>query len=332
MKVYTQLKIEEREIIFNMRKNGASLRVIGGVLHRNKSSIGRELRRNKYSDEISYLPDSANKMAKDRKNKLQPKLDRHEDLKEHVIAKLKDGWAPDVIAGSLKANKAVIRISGEAIYQYVYSVKGKMLGLYSYLATGRDKRNEKYGRKPRKPIIEGKTSVHERPKEANDREEVGHLEGDLTFCKGDQSANVMVITERKTRYVMLIKNESKKATGVMKRLFNALAAIPEKMRKSITFDNGTEFVHHQLLKDHLGMDTYFCDPHSPWQKGQVEKTNAMLHRHIPKDSILPTLDEKSLMGIQNKFNNIPRKVLGYKTPAELFNNSLQEIRSVALQT
>jgi IS30 family transposase len=332
MKVYTQLKIEEREIIFNMRKNGASLSIIGGVLDRNKSSIGRELIRNKYSDEIAYLPDSADKMAKDRKHKLQPKLDRHENLKEHVVAKLKDGWAPDVIAGSLKTNNAATRISGEAIYQYVYSAKGKALSLYSYLATGRDKRNKKYGRKSRKPIIEGKTSIHQRPQEANDREEEGHFEGDLTFCKGDQSANIMVITERKTRYVILIKNESKKATGIMKRLFNVLAILPQQMRKSITFDNGTEFAHHQLLKDHLRMDTYFCDPHSPWQKGQVEKTNAMLHRRIPKNSILPTLDEKSLMDIQNKFNNIPRKVLRYKTPAELFNNRLQEIRSVALQT
>jgi IS30 family transposase len=121
----------------------------------------------------------------------------------------------------------------------------------------------------------------------------------------------------------------KKATVVGKNLFNTLALIPAEIRKSVTFDNVTEFVNHRLARDFLGMNTFFCDPHSPWQKGQVEKTNAMLHRYISKKSSLFALDEKSLKNIQNQFNNIPRKVLGYKTSAELLNESLL---GVALQT
>lgn len=325
MKVYTQLRIEEREMIFDLRQKGASIKVIGQAIHRDKSTVHRELIRNKYGGSILYMPDSAHQMAKKRKNKLLPKLDRFDELREHVVKKLEEKWSPDVIAGSLKKQGVKVKISAEAIYQYAYSDKGKTLGLSGYLATRREKRNRRYGRKTRKPIIEGKVSIHTRPAEANDRAEIGHFEVDLTFCKGDQSANIMVVTERVTRYSMLIKNDSKKATGVMKKLFNLLATLPEKIRKSVTMDNGTEFTHHQLVRDFLDMTTYFCDPHSPWQKGQVEKTNAMLHRFIPKNSSLFTLDEKSLMDIQNKFNNIPRKVLGYKTPAELFNNSLQQV-------
>lgn len=325
MKVYTQLRIEERTIIYNLRQHGASLKVIGEVIHRNKGTISRELNRNKYSDTIPYLPDSADQMAKKRKNVLALKLDRNQTLKEHVIEKLKMKWSPDVIAGCLKATNAKAKISSEAIYQYIYSDQGKDLNLHSHLASKREKRNKLYGRKPRKQIIENKVSVHERPAEANERLEVGHFEADLTFCKGNQSANIMVITERSTRYSILIKNDSKKAVGVMQKLFNALAAIPQQLRKSVTFDNGTEFTYHQLIRNFLNMATYFCDPHSPWQKGQVEKTNAMLHRFIAKRSDLLTLDEESLSDIQDKFNNIPRKKLGYKTPAELFNYHLKEV-------
>lgn len=325
MKVYTQLRIEEREMIFDLRQKGASIKIIGEIIHRDKSTISRELKRNKYSASILYMPDSAQQMAKKRKYKLPPKLDRFSDLMEHVIKKLQDKWSPDVIAGSLKRNGIKTRISSEAIYQYIYSDKGRALNLCNYLASRQEKRNKRYGRKTRKPIIEGKVSVHTRPEEANNRSEVGHFEVDLTFCKGDQSANIMVLTERVTRFSVLIKNDSKKAPGTMKKLFNALAVIPVKIRKSVTMDNGTEFTNHQLVRDFLEVTTYFCDPHSPWQKGQVEKTNAMLHRFIPKNSSLLSLDEESLMNIQNHFNNIPRKVLGYKTPAELFNNVLQQV-------
>lgn len=324
MKVYTQLSIEERIIIYNLRQNGASLKIIGNIIKRNKSTIGRELKRNKYNESIPYLPDSADIATRERRNRLSFKLDRHDDLKKHVIQKLQDKWSPDVIAGVLKAEAATIRISAEAIYQYIYSDKGKALNMHTYLASKREKRN-KFGRKSRKQIIQNKVSVHERPTEANNRLEVGHFEADLTFSKGNQSANILVITERKTRYTVLIKNDSKKATDIMQKLFNFFAQIPEHMRKSVTFDNGTEFTYHQLIKDFLKIATYFCDPHSPWQKGQVEKTNAMLHRFVPKNSDFLTLDEDYLLNIQNQFNNIPRKKLGYQTPTQLFNLSLQRV-------
>jgi IS30 family transposase len=267
-------------------------------------------------------------MGKERKYTLELKMNRFPSLKNYVIEKLRNKWSPDAISGRLKMESDV-NISTETVYQYIYSDVGKTLGLYNYLATRSKMRNRRHARKARKVIIPERISIHDRPEEANQRTEIGHFEADLMFCRGDRSTNIMVITERKTRYSFFVKNESKKATVVGKNLFNTLAFIPAEIRKSVTFDNGTEFVNHRLARDFLDMDTFFCDPHSPWQKGQVEKTNAMLHRYISKKSSLFALDEKSLKNIQNQFNNIPRKVLGYKTSAELLNESLL---GVALQT
>jgi IS30 family transposase len=194
-----------------------------------------------------------------------------------MLTKLRDKWSPDVISGRLSLDLG-LKIATETVYQYIYSPMGRALNLASYLATRRKKRNHRHERKSRKIIIPEKVSVHERPDAVNQRLEAGHFEGDLTFFTGNSSANIMVITERAFRFNFLIKNDSKNAKEVGKNMFNCLTLIPQHMRKSITFDNGTEFVNHRLARDLLGIKTYFCDPHSPWQKGQAEKTNAMLHR------------------------------------------------------
>jgi len=324
MKVYTQLKIEERRTMFELHKNGASLRIISQVISRNKSTISRELKRNQYSDSVGYLPEHAALMAEKRKYRLESKLDRYPELKIYIKEKLQAGWGPDAISGRLELD-GYRDVSAETIYQYVYSDEGKFLELYRYLASRNKARNQRHGRKARKPLIPERVSIHERSSEANERKETGHYEADLTFFKGNQSANIMVITERLTRYSIFIKNDSKDSLDVAKQLFNALASIPEEMLKSLTFDNGMEFSKHMLLRDFFDIKTFFCDPRSPWQKGQVEKTNAMLHKFIPKKSNLSTLDGKSLENLQHKFNNIPRKILGYKTPAELFTQNLQGV-------
>lgn len=327
MKKYTHLSLKEREEIFEMRRNKLTVRLISEKLNRDKSTIAREVKRNKYSDSISYLPDRAHNMARKRKYKYELKINRFPEIKQLLIEMLKMKWSPDVIAA--KSFEIIgVKISTESLYQFIYSEEGQKLNLFTLLATGRKKRNIRFARKPRKTSIPERISIDKRPKKANKRKEVGHFEADLTFFKGNQSANIMVITERKTRYSLFIKNNSKKTLEVIKNTFKIFSLIPKKIRKSVTFDNGKEFTKHALIRDFLDMDTYFCDPHSPWQKGQVEKTNAMLHRFIPKKSSISLIDEKTLMNIQNQFNNIPRKVLGYKSPAELFN---QQLHRVALQ-
>lgn len=318
MREYKQMNLENRIDLYAMKKSGESVKEVAQKVGKHRSALYRELNRNTTDVKIGYLPDSAHSQAKTRKAKLKPKLDRNPELKKEVIAKLKDGWAPAVIAGRLMQQQATTQICHESIYQYVYSSEGKERKLFQYLLRGQPKRQSMKGRKPRKSIIPHRVSIHDRPEKINSREEFGHLEGDLTFNHGNQSVNLMTVVERQSRITILAKNSSKKADGVMQNMFNKIAVLPPAAGKSMTMDNGSEFVGHMLLKEVLKTDTYFCDPHSPWQKGQVEKTNSMIHRYIPKNRPLSSVSDDELAIVEWKLNNTPRKILGFRTPAEVF--------------
>jgi IS30 family transposase len=330
MKEYTHLKLDERKKLYLRKKEGMPMAEIARELKRDKSSLYRELARNTADSVVGYLPDEANKLAEDRKAILIPKLDRQPEAKAVVIEQLKDGWSPEVIAGRGKLESSPFRISHEAIYQFIYGNEGQRLGLYKFLLRARPKRGLVHGRKSQKAKIPDRVSIHDRPAHIATRDEFGHYEGDLTFFTDNQSMNLGVIVERKTRMLKLIKNASKHAAIVMKGMFNKLAELPDFARKSITFDNGLEFVKHTVLKRFMGMDTYFCDKHSPWQKGQVEQTNSMLHRYLPKNSNLKEVTYEQIKLIEHKFNSRPRKCLGFRTPAEAFSEELSKF--VALQT
>jgi IS30 family transposase len=330
MKLYHQLNEKERMEIYKLYKKGFKMRKIAAELGRSSSTIWRELKRNKCPETGDYLPDKAHLNAKKRKHVLIKKVKKYPKLKEYITEKLRIKWSPDAIAGRIKREGLFPNISTETIYQYIYSEEGNKEKIYMLLPFKQSARNKRGSRKPHKQgQIAERVSIHERPEAANSRSEAGHFEGDPTFFKKNKSANLLVITERVSRYTILVKNLSKHASETAKNMFNALAHLPKEVRKSITFDNGKEFAKHTLLRDHLGMKTYFCDPHSPWQKGQVEKTNAMLHRYISKNSSILPVSEKDLNDIQIRFNNIPRRILQFKTSAEAFSEILQ---NVALRT
>ena len=196
--------------------------------------------------------------------------------------------------------------------------KNQHLKLFDFLMSHQKKRNPLKGRKVRSSTIPNRVSIHDRPADIEKTSEVGHFEGDLTFFKGNQSKNLGVLIDKASRFMLVTQNESKKSTEVMKNMFNALAQLPDSMRKSITFDNGVEFTLHGLVVNFLKMKTYFCDKSSPWQKGSVEKQNAFLHWWLPKKMNINTLSENRLLEVQNQINNRPRKILGYKTPAQVF--------------
>lgn len=330
MQEYTQLKLDERKKLYVMKKEGIPVGKIAQALNRHKSSLYRELGRNTLDPIVGYLPDEANILAQERKSKLARKLDRQPELKATVIEQLEDGWSPEIIAGRGNRESSLFRISHEAIYQFIYGNEGQRLGLYKFLLRARPKRGLVHGRKSQKAKIPDRVSIHDRPAHIETREEFGHLEGDLTFFTDNQSMNLGVVVERKTRLVQLIKNESKHAAIVMRGMFNKLAELPNVARRSITFDNGLEFVKHTALKKFMDMNTYFCDKHSPWQKGQVEQTNSMLHRYLPKNSNLKEVTHEQIKFVESKLNSRPRKCLGFKTPAEAFSEELSKF--VALQT
>lgn len=324
---YTQLNLEERESLYLYEKEKKPVSWISVEMKRSRSTIYRELRRNTEDSNIGYLPDKANEMAVGRKSNQELKVDKYPKLKKHIIAKLKLGWSPEAISGQAKKDANIsFQVSPETIYQFVYSNEGQKIGLFLLLMRKRPRRGKIYGRKPRTSIIPDRISIHERPKDVENRQEFGNFEGDLTFSKGDKSTNLGVVIERKTRFAFIMKNETKHANTAMRNIFNKLAPLPKEALKSITFDNGGEFAKHKLLKKFMNMDTYFCDPGSPWQKGQVERTNSMLHRYISKKTPLKSLSTEQIENAQNMLNHLPRKCLGWKTPAQAFREEL-----VALQ-
>jgi transposase, IS30 family len=326
MSGYRQFSLEERGRLFVMKQKGWKVGRIAKELGRPKSTIYRELARNS-DDLLGYLPDTAHKKADARKAKHGTKINRYPELKMLVIEGLQKRWSPEMIAGRLKRQKSPLYVCAEAIYQFIYSKEGMDLKLHLFLIRARPRRGLKGGRKPRS-IIPNRVSIHDRPAHIATKEEFGHRDGDLTFFSNNQSKNLGVTIEKKTRYVNLFLNESKHSTEVVKNMFNSLATMPKEARKSMTLDNGIEFVRHGLLTQFMGVGIYFCDKHAPWQKGQVEQMNSVLHRFLPKKTNIAKITPEDISMVQEKLNNMPRKCLGFKTPAEAFLSELSALGRV----
>lgn len=329
MSLYKQMSLEERENLYMLLQKGTRIIEIAKTLNRHKSTIYNEIKRNTIDKKLGYLPDSANNLAMKRKAARTTKIQRLDGLKKKIIRELKQKWSPEIIANRMRLKASRYCVSTETIYQFIYSDAGNKLRLYKYLCKARPRRSSVRGRTPQKGKIPDRVSIHDRPAEIQTRAQLGHFEGDLTFFAQSQSINIAVMVERKSRFVQLTLNSSKKTTVVMQNMFNKLALLPACARKSITFDNGLEFTRHSLLQ-FINMSTYFCDKHSPWQKGQVEQMNVMLHRYLPKNSDLKQITQEKLNLIQHYLNTRPRKCLGFRTPTEVFRKELYN--AVALQT
>ncbi len=305
---YTQINEKERVHIYNGLVQKKPRTKIAEELGRHRTTIWRERKRN--SDHIGYLyPRDAQKRTEERKAKHGSKAERNQSLKEYIIDKLKQGWSPEIIAGRWKKEHPEQSISTEAIYQFIYKPKNKKLELWKFLI----KRKKKRGlvrKKRAKTKIKNRVSVHERPKEIDARQEFGHYESDLFFNQGSKSANVLIATERVTRKAVLIKQDSKNSTNTI----NSLKTNIEKHAKSCTFDNGMEFAEHEKL----GIQTFFCDAYSPWQKGSVENFIKLVREHIPFNVSSDAVTQELLDFVADKINNRPRKILGFLTANELF--------------
>lgn len=322
---YTQLKEFERVQIYEGIKMGLSDRTIAKKIGRHHSTVSREVKRN--SDSIGYLyPRDAQKRTEERKARHGCKINRrpYSVLKNYVIEKLNLGWSPVVTAGRWNRGKSKKnRISPETIYSYAYRKENRELKLWKLLPKAKKRRGQK--RKTRPP--EGTlpfVSIHDRPQEINARKTIGHYEADLMFNSGSQSANVLTIIERKSRMIALVKNRSKHSEPVAKALKQRLGS----SAKSCTFDRGKEFVlHHEL-----GIQTFFCDPGSPWQKGSVENANGLLRRYFPFSLSHQFVTQEQLDTVAFKLNNTPRKILGFLTPFEVFMRDSKKERESRMKT
>jgi len=315
------LTIDERFKIYEMNKTGYSSRYIGKKISRDKSTICYELK--KMSGD--YRPDKAHEFTlQARINKKKRKLDLDDNLRKEIVDELKIGISPDVISGRRKLENNPVNISTDTIYQFVYkSPIAKKEKLYLFLARRRKARLHHGARGRQKRIsIPDRVSISEREEIVRHEAEIGNLEGDLTFNKGNQSRNIGGLVDIRSQKLFLTLNKSKKTKEVIGNMNKKLQNVKH-LIKTIAFDNGTEFTNHAKLLPKSDRKVYFCNAYSPWQKPLIEKINSMIHRVYSKSADIKTLTKKKLQEVEDFLNNLPRKILGYKTPNEVWEESLK---------
>ncbi|CAO3436283.1 IS30 family transposase [Azospirillum argentinense] len=323
---YSHIDLAERRRIQKMRDAKVPVAVIAAELGRHRSTIHREIRRNFYHDPFrdrwgqeyrGYYCTTADAYARKRRAR-RAKLALRPELRDHVIAKLRAGWSPQQIAGRLRREPLPCgTVSHETIYRFIYGPDSRGLDLYALLAVAR--RRQRAGRKPRSGPIPAAHWIANRPAEVVTRQSFGHWEGDLViFARQFGKANVTSLQERHSRFHILLSNDGRRSVRVIGRIAEVLAPLPPEARRTITFDRGTEFFAYKSL----AMASYFCDPHSPWQKGGVENANGRLRRFLPLATAEADRTVGALNALAERLNNTPRRCLGYLTPAEVFAASL----------
>ena len=230
------------------------------------------------------------------------------------------GWSPEQISGRLKLEGSEHSISHESIYRYIYRPKVRPEKLHRYLTRAKARRGQRYFKRQRLPVA-NRCSIHERPKGAGNCEEFGHWEGDLMQFR-TQRGNLLTLCERKTRFLITASLKTKTASETGNVLRNIFRRLPEPARHTGTFDNGGEFAEHEKLVSETGIQAFFCDLHSPWQRGAIENTNGVIRRDMPRKTDMADYSHADLDDIMWAANLTPRKCLSYQTPAEAFLENL----------
>lgn len=333
MGTYGHLSLRERVVIELRLSQGWSKRRIAEELGRAATTIGRELERNAQPTKQwrgSYDGERAHGLALRRRRwDARFKLARQPDLRELVREGLAMGRSPEQIAGRLELEHGRTLISHESIYRFIYHRSAQKDYWHRLLPRAKSRRG-RLGMRGGSPAsrISRRRPISERPAEVQDRTSPGHWEADLmAFSKYGQY--VLVTHERTSRLLSLERLPDKTAQSVRCRLSARLAALPRALRRSLTFDNGTEFALHYKLSCKLALGTFFCEPHAPWQKGGIENAIGRMRRILPRKSDLATIDPDQLHYLVDRYNNTPRKCLAFRTPNEVFSLLLNR---VALQT
>ena len=311
---YTRLSMRERCLISTFLSMSAKVSLIAERSGRHRSTIYRELNRNTQGER--YMPGIAHALAIERHPKPDNKLQTHADLNHYVRTGLENGWSPEQISGRMRAEKQYFYVCAESIYRFVY--RNKNLGLYKLLPRRQPKRyprceRNKHQRKQQMLM----RHINLRTPEANLRSTVGHWEGDTIRFPKDQKTCVTTLVDRKSRFLFLRKNEDKKSKTVIGHIFNGIKNSSKKIWRSITFDQGSEFMEFRKIERQAKCKVYFCDPRSPWQRPTNENTNGRLRRFLPKKFKIDDVTQDYLDTITNMVNNTPRKCLGYQTPREV---------------
>jgi IS30 family transposase len=316
---YRQLGLEERCSIARLREAGRSIRQIAAALDRPASTISRELKRNA-GCQVGYRPGHAEEQARARRWS-GSRLERNDALRDQVLGRLAAGWSPEQVAGRLALDQGGPVISHETIYRFIYAQirRTKDYSWRRYLPRGKWKRGWR-GRKggSAATLIPGRVPIEQRPDA--DRSTPGHWEADLILF-ATYGQVILAAHERSSRMTLITRSAGKAAEPIADQLAQWLTPLPAALRSTISFDNGTEFSKHQRLHQ-IGTQTFFCDIHSPWQKGGIENAIGRLRRYLPRKTDLSQLTPEQIHHAARAYNNTPRKCLDFQTPAEAFQSHL----------
>ena len=322
---------DERLRIADMLASHKTITEIATALGRNKSTISREVRRNKDPMSGEYMPYRAQQLSSERLKRPKPrKVLDYAPLRDYVQGKLDEHWSPEQISWRLKVDfpdNEYMRACPETIYQAIYiQAKGQLKrDLAKKLRSGRVKRKPRTSQDERKARFrDPMVMISERPAEVEDRAIPGHWEGDLIMGADNKSA-IGTLVERTSRDTILLHlPDGHDSEHVQEAVIKKMQRLPRLMLNSLTWDQGSELAQHLKIGVALDIQVYFCDPHSPWQRPTNENTNGLLRQYFPKGTDLSIYPEKYLDAVAEELNDRPRKVLGWKKPSEVFMELVEE--------
>lgn len=323
----------ERGKIELMARQGHSHQAIADELGFHRTSVLRELRRNGARER--YTAEQAQRRYTERRQACRrPRtLAGDSPLRDYVSEKIAlEQWTPQLVAGRLPLDYPEdprMRVCHETIYQAIYTDGQYLDMLRAELPQARPKRRKRgQGKRRRCPGIPNRVDIALRPAAVDQREELGHWEGDTVVGK-NQDGFAVTLVERASRRLAATKTSTKAAREVAQAVVEALQDHPVSWVKTITFDNGSEFAGHEAMTEELGVSVYFAAPYSAYQRGTNEQVNGLIRRYLPKGTSFKELTQPQLDEIVEKLNNRPRKCLGYRTPNEVFQEQrLRHLRAL----
>ena len=328
---YQHFSIEEREHIQELWWQRRGVREIARAIHRDPSSVSRELRRNFPSERQVYPPRLAEERAfVNRKRRGREERLKNDALRRYAVSCLKLGWSPEQIAGTA-AGAVGISISHEAIYQYVYAqvhqgghgyVKPGREDLRSYLKRRHKRRAKKGMRTGQRVFRPNGPSIEERPAIVAARSRIGDWEGD-TIESRDHAPGLNSLVERRSGLILLTKVKDKTAVSTRAVVVRRLRALPPDLRRTLTVDNGPENQERQETEREAGVRCFFAHPYHSWERGTNENTNGLVRWYFPKGTDFRTIPEEQIAWVEHLLNTRPRKRLGWRTPLEVMRVALQ---------
>ncbi len=313
---YTQITYAERYTLALLRQRGLCPAAIARVLGRHRSTIGREVRRNRTHHDGGYRAQVADWYARGRRSRSRRNRRFTGAAWALVRARLEQQWSPEQVAGRLR-REGRLRISHETIYRYIWADKAAGGQLYRQLRGARKQRRKRYGTYERRGRVAGKRPITARPAAVEARRAVGHWEVDTVLGAGQAGPCVLSLVERKTGYLVLGQLQARTAGWVNRRAVQLIRRQPRRVR-TITADNGTEFHSYAAIERATAARFYFATPHHAWERGTNENTNGLVRQYLPKRQSMAHLTQRACEGIAQQLNRRPRKRLGYLTPEECY--------------